>query len=249
MEDKGFDITELFRFNPPQYRCRKCLALVTWRELTAQKGVDACPICKVEYLPTKDFGTLADYLKWEGLEIKFQDPIEHAKKLALLARRFRQPNNAYPPIRVLAEMISSAQLFVHIVSYGIDAQMIGMLKQASNRIKVNGVISNVSNSLIQELTEFPSEAPNCQLRPYLDGTPGWTGPHQKLVVIDGLIGFVGSANFTTNSWRKSASGKDYIEVVTDITKVKQLNNKLFSPIWSHMEGEYQGIEMEVDLPF
>lgn len=62
-------------------------------------------------------------------------------------------------------------------------------------------------------------------------------PHQKLVVIDGLLAFKGSVNLTPTAWRKAALGYDEVEVLTDVEKVINLHNCYFSPIWADL-SEY-----------
>jgi hypothetical protein len=51
-------------------------------------------------------------------------------------------------------------------------------------------------------------------------------------VIDGLVAFKGSANLTLTGWRKAMKGLDHVEVVTNVTEVIDLHNKLFSPVWA-----------------
>jgi phosphatidylserine/phosphatidylglycerophosphate/cardiolipin synthase-like enzyme len=56
-------------------------------------------------------------------------------------------------------------------------------------------------------------------------------PHQKLVVVDGLIAFKGSANLTNTGMRRADRGLDIHETVTDYADVTRLNNKFFAPVW------------------
>jgi len=69
-------------------------------------------------------------------------------------------------------------------------------------------------------------------------------PHQKLVVIDGLLAFKGAANLTLAGWRKAAQGRDVVEVVTDVDEVIDLNNRLFSPIWAELDDFGDSIRMD-----
>jgi hypothetical protein len=75
--------------------------------------------------------------------------------------------------------------------------------------------------------------------------------HQKLVIIDGLLAFKGSANLTLNGWRKAAKGLDLVEVVTDVNEVTQLHNEYFSPAWGQSSKHDDTIEMEDNshIPF
>jgi phosphatidylserine/phosphatidylglycerophosphate/cardiolipin synthase-like enzyme len=57
-------------------------------------------------------------------------------------------------------------------------------------------------------------------------------PHQKLIVVDGLVAFKGSTNLTLNGRRKPTRGLDHVEFVTNINEVIDLHNRLFSPVWA-----------------
>ena len=61
-------------------------------------------------------------------------------------------------------------------------------------------------------------------------------PHQKLVVIDGLLAFKGSANLTQMAWRSAAQGTEIIEVVSNIDEIISLHNQFFSPMWVRMKN-------------
>src|SRR5262249_21598106 len=50
-------------------------------------------------------------------------------------------------------------------------------------------------------------------------------PHKKLIVIDGLLAFKGSANLTQTAWRSAEQGMDIIEVVSNISEVSRLHNR------------------------
>ena len=65
-------------------------------------------------------------------------------------------------------------------------------------------------------------------------------PHQKLIVIDGLLAFKGSANLTLTAWRKAQSGYNELEAVTNMENVINLHNRCFSAIWAKL-SEYGNI--------
>jgi hypothetical protein len=44
-------------------------------------------------------------------------------------------------------------------------------------------------------------------------------------VVDGILGVTGLTNFTYKAWRKAADDREIIEVVTDVDRVRELNNK------------------------
>ena len=91
-------------------------------------------------------------------------------------------------------------------------------------------MSGLSESQKLEIDNFAYESPDLQIKTF--SKDDWDAPHQKLVVIDGLLAFTGSINLTNNGLRKAERGRDLVEYVTDIKKIISLNNTLFSPIWS-----------------
>ena len=112
-------------------------------------------------------------------------------------------------------------------------QVIGALKLASMRVPVYGFASNVTTGAFVELTQNPDEAPNFIVKVFPSDDPRapYDAPHQKLVVVDGLIAFKGSTNLTNTGMRRADRGLDLSETVTDYAEVTTLNNKLFAPVW------------------
>src|SRR5579871_986088 len=152
----SFDLDSLLRFTPPQYLCERCFAL-----LNDVNGV--CPVCGVRYVATDEFLTSAQYLAHKGLDIRFDDLIEHGQVLAKIARRTREslaaPEPYYPPMRALFAALQNAQCFVHFTTYGISALLLGALKLTAQRIDVRGVISGIkTETMLHELTDFADEA-------------------------------------------------------------------------------------------
>jgi phosphatidylserine/phosphatidylglycerophosphate/cardiolipin synthase-like enzyme len=91
---------------------------------------------------------------------------------------------------------------------------------------------------LPELECYKNGAENLKIKAVCASSHKWDKlPHQKLVVIDGLMGFKGSANLTQTAWRKAEIGYDEIEVVTDVEKVINLHNRYFSPVWADL-SEY-----------
>jgi phosphatidylserine/phosphatidylglycerophosphate/cardiolipin synthase-like enzyme len=76
-------------------------------------------------------------------------------------------------------------------------------------------------------------------------------PHQKLVVIDGLFAFKGSANLTLPGWRKSARGRDLVEIVTDVDEVIALHNRFFARLWGELSAIGESVPMydTINIPF
>ncbi len=224
-----FDIASLLRFRPAQFLCERCCAL-----LYDMNG--RCAVCGVEYILTDDFPSFHDYFRKRHLTIQFRNLIEHSQRLALIARQMHDSNggqlsSVYPPMRGLLASLQNAEQFVHFTTYGMSALLLGALKLTAQRIPVRGIVSGVKTEvMMREMTDYQDEAPNLSLRVF-SSDDGYV-PHQKLIVLDGLMAFKGSANMTDFGWRKAAHGHELIEVVTDVGEVIEMNNRFFSPVWA-----------------
>jgi hypothetical protein len=232
---QGFDLDTLLRFTPPHYQCERCYAFLG--DLPESDGF-RCPVCGVAYVPTGDYPSVGAYLTANGLSLRHENSIAHGKRMALLGRRARAAlgghTTDYPPMRAFLEALTLAQHCVHFTTFGISAFMFGALKLAAQRIAVRGIISGIKrDEMAREVTQYADEAPRLQTRVF--GQNGGWFPHQKLLVIDGMLAFKGSANLTDIGWRKAGSGGEVIEVVTDLREVIELNNRFFSPVWATFE--------------
>lgn len=227
-----FDIASLLRFTPPQYVCERCRALLAHIE-----GI--CPVCGVEYIITDEFPSCADYFRQRGLTIQFDDLVAHSQELARVARQLREAYGGqtnFPPMRALLSALNEAEQFVHFTTYGMSALLLGALKITAQRVDVRGIVSGVKTEvMMREMTEYQEEAPRLTMRVF-SGEDGYF-PHQKIIVVDGLMAFKGSANMTDFGWRKAAMGHEVIEPVTEIAEVAELNNRFFSPVWA---GDHAG---------
>jgi phosphatidylserine/phosphatidylglycerophosphate/cardiolipin synthase-like enzyme len=201
-----------------------------------------CPICGVHYLPTEDIDSVYSHFKndWH-YSIKNKDLINHSRQLALIASNF----DRLPPLRSLFRALHEAKEFVHFATYGIHEIIIGALKMAAQSVSVHGIVSNVDTVLMKELQGFKEEAPSLVVKTYGTRSSWRDMPHQKFVIIDGLLAFKGSANLTISGWRKAGKGRDILEVVTNVDKIIELNNRYFSPIWA----ELSDIEDVVEVKF
>jgi hypothetical protein len=134
--------------------------------------------------------------------------------------------------------LSEARSFVHFISWGITQLMIGALKVTAQRVPVRGIVSgSVGEQIMCEVDDFKNESPNLDIK--FCETAGLRSidiPHQKLIVIDGLLAFKGSANLTQKSWRSAAKGMEIIEVVSNIDEIISLHNQFFSTIWGKMKN-------------
>jgi phosphatidylserine/phosphatidylglycerophosphate/cardiolipin synthase-like enzyme len=228
----GFDIEWLLRFAPPEYLCARCCALLSAADLEARR----CPTCETLYVATAHHDTVESYLAAHGLHVPLVDPMARGRDLAQIARRLRTASD-YPPMRALLEAFAGAERFIHFTTYGVSALLLGAVKLAAQRVAVRGVVSGVKDAMCRELTDYPEEAPLLHTRVF--GQDAWF-PHQKIVVIDGLLAFKGSANLTDFGWRKAAHGREVLEVVTDTREVLELHNRYFSGAWAAFEETEAG---------
>ena len=229
---RTFDIEALLHFQPPEYLCERCLALLSVGERDG--ATVRCPACGVAYLPTDEMPSCARYLAARGLHVGLRDPFAQARRLARVAQQVRALDASYPPMRALLEAVSAAERFVHFTTFGISAMLLGALKLAAMRVDVRGVVSGVKrDELYREMTAFHNESPRLLTRIYPQDAHWF--PHQKIIVVDGLLAFKGSANMTDFGWRKAAQGREVIEVVTNVGEVIDLHNRFFSPAWANFE--------------
>ena len=177
---------------------------------------------------------IRSYFKEKNLYIDLYQPREHSSHLASIIQMLEDDE---PPIKVLMTALADAKCFVHFATFGISHQMLGILKMTSYSVPVRGFVSlgYDRQSISPELIDYSKESPNLTIKVVKGNSKNWEElPHQKLIVIDGLIAFKGSVNLTQTAWRKSAKHYDNLEVETDIEKVIQLNNDYFSPVWGKL---------------
>ncbi|MFH1718384.1 MAG: phospholipase D-like domain-containing protein [Planctomycetota bacterium] len=258
MAEESFDIEHFLNFDPPRYICLKCKALLSGLEEIKNAGDTwnknyRCPVCKMIYRPSQFYAHHIPFFSDNEHQITFGDNIvEHCKRLASIAVSAKEylidikkeedyvlPR--YPPMRAFLESIQEAKNFVHFVSFGISPSILGALKTVAVKVPVRGIISGLNTKQKQNTSEFSYESPGLQIKTFLKGNR--TAPHQKFVIIDGLLALAGSVNLTDTGLRNAEKGRDIIEFITDVRKIVSLNNTHFSPIWSEF-CEINEIEME-----
>lgn len=254
----SFDIDSLLRFSPAQYLCEKCCALWLKVPVDFNRNVVECMTCGVEYTASQPYAVMREsrlYFDDVARKIQFKDTIAHSRRLAGIAQsmRYREKDTSFPylPMRGLMEALDAAQQFVHFVTYGMSLQMVGTLRMAALRVPVRGVVSNANSDIVKEFKQFADESPKLDVHVIerSDRRDDWsTIPHHKIIIIDGLLAFKGSANLTVDGWRKAANGLDSVEPVTDVNEVIALNNRQFSPIWAR-DKTVSEIFIGEDLPF
>lgn len=252
----GFDITSILDFRPPRYLCYHCRGLFKkFRDVPVQGDPwhprVCCPVCECEYIQDKDlpYTSPGQFLVDSGFTVEYgRDLFEHAQILATLIKT-SQGRYPWPTMRLFFEILSRAKHFVHFASWGISHLMIGALKITSMRVPVMGFVSNVEEHARVELEEFPAEAPKMRARVIQSRLGAWDAPHQKLIVVDGLVAFTGSTNLTNNAIRKADRGLDISEVVTNFERVSELNNRYFAPVWKKLECPDQDVVIVNGPPF
>ena len=84
---------------------------------------------------------------------------------------------------------------------------------------MRGVVSLGDYKRSSEYSDHRDEALGLDIKVY-GSEKGWDDmPHQKLLVVDGLLAFTGSTNLTIRGLRGAAKGRDHMELITDVAKV------------------------------
>ena len=248
----GFDSKTLLDFKPPSLVCLQCRALLPpfegvpynpkvstlWRELW-------CPVCGFKFLPGEGRAALVEpevqrllssisEPPGEKYTLEFDNAIEHARALALSAVTGQ-------PLDWLLSALLQARAFVHFATYSLDLAMVGVLGLASRRVQVAGVIGVAHETVEDELERMSLTG----IKVYGKNRFGDV-PHQKLVVVDGLLAFKGSANMSVSAWHKAGlAQQEMVEAVTAIDEVRTLNNNYFAPQWLSL-NKWGKAEMRVD---
>lgn len=178
-----------------------------------------------------------------GYVVAEKDMLAHARSLAQLIRSSKT-RTQWPTMRLLLEMLARAKLFVHFSSWGISHLLIGALKANSMHVPIYGLVSSVENHARAELIDFPEEAPQLKVNVISSAQGIYDAPHQKLVVIDGLVAFKGSTNLTNAGMRRADRALDVTEVETNVAKVSEHNNRYFAPVWKRENAPGDVFEME-----
>ena len=247
----NFDIKTLIGLKPPTCMCPRCLGLFkdpgifsTREDFQYYYG---CPACGANFLQEEGGPTFDKYLTNNHCKIAYKDITGQCKRLATLANGFQ--SKRMDPMSTLLSSMLAAENFIHFTSMGISEFFIGALRLASLRVSVRGVVSEGKERTIQELVEHDDEAGNFEVRVYGPKHEWEEKPHQKFVVIDGLMAFKGSANLSTIAWRKARKNLEVIEAATTIEEVITLHNEYFSPHWAALGNLGTEILMEEDYPW
>ena len=230
----GFDIKSLVDFKPPKYLCETCNGILfdvtsSYTEIDGSpKYIFKCPVCDQIYFDRD--ATVRDYFD-EKSSLEFGNLLEHSIRLARTVEGMGKKKENRSPIEILLTAMAEAKQFIHFTTWGINSYFVGALKLLGIRISVNGIVSNPKEYVLDELED--KNSPRFRVKIFPGVHPGSYDemPHQKLIVIDGLIAFKGSANLTLSGWQKAAEGKDLIEVVTNVEEIAKLHNRFFASAW------------------
>ncbi|CAD0229179.1 conserved hypothetical protein [Planktothrix agardhii] len=246
----ALDLRSLSQLDIRLAHCQNCYAIHPSLQRNQQKQI-FCPTCGIQYIvnspePAK---VIQAYFRDKNLYFNDNDlDIEQYKKLGAIAQRLNTDPN-YPLIAALFKAMNLAKKFIHFTSLGISHQFLGALKTVSQGIPVKGIVSLTSHQTYQldELSEYTHESPNLEIKPMCETIFNWDRiPHQKLIVIDGLIAFKGSANLTLTAWRKAEKNLEEIEVITNMDEVIYLHNRYFSPVWADFSSDGKAIIIDHD---
>lgn len=244
---KNFDILSLIDFEPPGWLCDNCLYMFgantksffdSDQELTKETWLE-CPVCKKQYFDTKGL-----------IDIESKDTMTHVLKLAKIGSEMQRgiKDRKISPMYVLLEALLAAESFVHISTYGIHQVLLGSLKILSHKIDVRGIISNADGEIATEIRKHENEHPRMKLIPIPQTTRSENTPHAKLIIIDGLLAFKGSVNFTLAGWRKLAKSRnEELDVITDVGRIQELNNTLISENW--LQHNPSSHDYRKEIPF
>ena len=247
-----FNLQTLYNFHPPRFMCEHCFGLLTDPVPMPPRGSAGnfrCPVCDAEYAPSKTYSRydVGNYLEKRGLSLECDNLLLHCTELA--SATMPPPSGSDRlPMQMLLEALGRAEHFVHVVTYGISEFFSGVLKVLAQKVRVRGIVANADERTLDEFRAHAQEAFLLDVSCYLRGDAWDDFPHQKLIVIDGLLAFTGSANLTLSGWRKAARGKEHVEVVTKVNQVIQLHNRLFARTWVARKVGQARIEMNT-LPF
>jgi hypothetical protein len=236
-----FDISSILEFRPPSYICPACRGF--FRTLTVTRTSEppySCPVCKVGFIvDTWGKKSVPQMFNYGNHRIPETDMLAHARHLAKTVKDAEGSTpiiDPWPTMRLLLEILGRAKFCVHFTSWGISHLLIGTLKATSVRVPVYGLVSSVEDHARRELIEYPAEAPNLNVCVIPSSQGIYDAPHQKLVIVDGLVAFKGSTNLTNAGMRRADRALDVTEVETNVGRVSNLNNRYFAPVWKRLNA-------------
>jgi len=118
----------------------------------------------------------------------------------------------------ISKAIEIAKNFINVGTYVLDDYFAAELKNKYNDIiNVHVIIGQKGKDLIRIIKSINT------FKFFIKYYPEF---HLKLIVIDGILAFKGSANLTVNGWKEDAI--ELREMVTIPEEVRELNNKFLT---------------------
>ena len=251
-----FDIANLVNWRPMRAVCINCRALFPHVSVFGLDTTLRCPRCGFVLRPTPPNADMPlSTFKRFSFELWANGPsgpvppsheslLSELLALGKAAEGLR--HTTVPPRHWLFRLLRQARLFIHITSFGaISPSFLSELAFGSLRAPVYGIVGHPEAQTVRRLAELNHIMPAFAIRPWAGRGPV---PHHKLIIIDGLIALVGSANLTDRGWAKIALGREYLHVVTRPTSVVHLNNTLFASCWAAMSPLASGEVLDLTHP-
>ncbi len=146
---------------------------------------------------------------------------------------FDDPRPQYRPLNYLIQAINRTKHFIHIVTESIDGFFIGMLstKFFESDVDIHLIVWHPQKMYpdLKRLMEHSVFVKGYErgIRPFARGILVETiaDAHQKLVILDGLVAFYGSANATLDGWTRQG---ELIKFTTDLDEIQELNRNFFA---------------------
>lgn len=241
------DLAGLAAFDPSLLICPNCRAMHNPRNaISDQHPVWDCPLCG-RTLGTPGPQTIRALRESGHLH---HDELRHSpERWSTFLRRLDMIGSVAGELaqgrlielKTLLGLFELAETCIHIVTHGlISTPILNHLHTLATRVQVFAVISHMSRKAINTHgSALRHSYP--QINAALLGTERGSRrmPHQKLIVIDGLMALSGSLNLTVAAWERAGLGLEIIHIHSAPSEAITLNNRFFAPIW-RARNRYRG---------
>lgn len=147
---------------------------------------------------------------------------------------FDDPREVYRPLNYLIQSLNRTKHFIHIATESIDSFFIGMLstKYFESDIEIHVIVWHPQKIYpdLKRLMEHSIFIKGYEhgIRPATRGITIETvsEAHQKLIILDGITAFYGSANATLDGWTRPG---EMIRFTNNLDEIKNYNRVFFSP--------------------
>jgi hypothetical protein len=224
------DIRQLDEFGYPEYACPECKALFLTDVWPDAELLHRCPVCNYTSDELRAFDTL-----WRGFDVDWLlvDYLTHAHGLGQFVSQEIEGGTGAFLSNGLLKLIGLTQYFVRIISPTLDPILLGSLVALHQRgVAVSGVLgssADVASAVGHIMMDMPLFDVRVD-RTFASPIQAASSPWVSLIVIDGLVAVLLKAPLLLDS---VDLGLDVTEgVVTDIDRVVDLHNALFSPAYA-----------------